>query len=102
MQPLPREVCREIESTSEQRLAKQSIAVSRNDHFNEVFEPRSLPQTHSYMYSLPSFTLPTLCCTWPTVPKACATPTNSNVCIRARHTLQIRTPSFKQHIVQVA
>ena len=69
----------------EQQLAKQRVAILRNDHilaFGEVFEI-----SLTFWDSLKSFSicfaiLPTLChtycCTWPTVTKALATPTNSN------------------------
>ena len=65
-------------SRREQRLAKQRMAVSINDHilaFGEVFEPRSLP-SNSFNVRFAVFL--TLRYTWPTFPKACATPTNSN------------------------
>ena len=72
-------------STREQRLAKQRVAVSRNDHilaFGEVFET-----TLTFWDSLNSFSVRfailltlchTYCCTWLTVTKVLATPTNSN------------------------
>ena len=61
-------------STREQRLAKQRMVVSRNNHilaFGEVFESRSFP-SNSLNVCFGVFL--TLHYTWP-----CAMPTNSNV-----------------------
>ena len=72
----------------EQWLVMQRMAVSKNDHilsFGEVFKT-SLPGTLS-MYGLPS-----LCCTWPTVPKVRATPTNSNA-----HMLPVGSKVIEMH-----
>ena len=74
-QPLPHEVCGKIR---EQQLVKQRVAISRNDHilvFGEVFKTSV---TSMNFYNVCFAILLALCCTWPTVPKALATPTNSN------------------------
>ena len=91
-------------STREQQLAQQRVAVSRNDHilaFGEVFETLL-----TFWDSMNSFSVcfailcHTYCCTWPTITKVFAMPTNSNAHVspeghemRVRHTLQICTPS---------
>ena len=62
-------------SMREQQLAKQIMAVSRNNHiimFGEVFET-SLMSWNSFNVCF--VILLTLCCTWPTVSKVLATPT---------------------------
>ena len=71
-------------STREQWLAKQRMAVSRNDPtfvFGEVFKT-SLTSRNSC--NVRFAILLTLGCTWPTILKACATPTNSNAHVTSR------------------
>ena len=64
-------VVRSRSTREEQRLAKQKKRMTMFDH--------SLPLTNSFnVHFAILLTLFTLCCTWPTVPKACATPTNTN------------------------
>ena len=69
-------------STREQRLEKQRVAVSRNDHilvFSEVFKPSlTFWKSFSARFAILLTLCHTYCCTWLTVTKALATSTNSN------------------------
>ena len=79
MQLLSREVHGKIDDY-EVSKAKKHVAVLRNDHilaFGEVFVT-SLTSSNSFNVRFAILTLLTLCCTWPTVSKTCAMPTNSN------------------------
>ena len=101
-------------STREQRLAKQRVAVSRNDHilaFGEVFET-SLTFWNSFnvRFAILLTLCHTYCCTWPTVPKALATPTNSNAhvspvgskvmrCARGIHCEYVHLVSYRLFLI---
>ena len=69
----------------EQQLAKQRVAVSRNDYiltFGEVFETSltfwDSMNSFSVRFAILHTLCHTYCCTWPTVTKALPMPTNSN------------------------
>ena len=69
-------------SMREQRLVKQRVVVSRNDHI-PAFSEVSLTFWDSMNFFSVRFAIlltlcHTYCCTWLTVTKALATPTNSN------------------------
>ena len=73
-----RNTLQESTSMREQQLAKQRMTISKNDHilaFGEVFET-SLTSWNSFIICFA--TLLTLCCTWLTMSKVHAMPTNSN------------------------
>ena len=99
MQPLTREVCGKIDKYEKAAAseAKKHMAVLRNDH---IFAFGWLFKTSLTFSMYAVFTLLTLYCTWPIVPKACGTPNrNARVSskvieMRSRHTLQIHTPSM--------
>ena len=86
MQPQPCEVRGEI-NEREQRLAKKRMAVSGNDHiraFGEMFETsltswNSINVRFAILLKLAILFKLALCCKWPTVPKARATPTGKLV-----------------------
>ena len=72
-------------SMREQQLAKQRVAISRNDYiltFGEVFETSltfwDSMNSFSVRFAILLTLCHTYCCTWPTVTKALPMPTNSN------------------------
>ena len=76
MEPLPREVCGKIDGYNRAAASEARLAVLRNDHilvFGEVFQTL-LTSWNSFNVCFVIF-----CCTWLSIPKAHATPTNSNV-----------------------
>ena len=78
MQPLSREVNGEIDEHERPVASEAKNGRLRNDHilaFGVVFETLL---TSWNSFSVCFAILLMICCTWPTVPKALAMPTNSN------------------------
>ena len=78
MQPIPLEVHSEIDEYEEHQLANQRMDVLKNDHILGFSEMLKTSLTSWNSFNVCFAILLTLGCTWPTVPKAYAMPTNSN------------------------